>query len=106
MSEKSAEEALHQHWVHSYEEDTPAEMVFRPAGFPFPPARGRRGFELKPDGTLVRYAIGPTDRREASAGRWQLTADNRLLFYPDAAAEADRVLQVASVEPDRLVVRK
>ena len=37
MSEKVAEEALHQHWVHSYEEDTPAETVFRPAAL-IPPS--------------------------------------------------------------------
>ena len=53
---------LLQHWIHSHEEDTDTEMVFRPASFNFPPARGRKGFELSPDGTLIDYRIGPTDR--------------------------------------------
>jgi len=106
MSQKVAEEALQQHWVHSHEEDTPTETVYRPATFSFPPSRGRQSFELKPDGTLVRYSIGPTDRREASTGRWELKDGNRLVLHPDTPSEPDRAMQIASVDSNRLVIRK
>ena len=49
---------LCQHWVHSHEEDTETEMVFRPASHPFPRSRGRRSFELRPDGTFVEGPSG------------------------------------------------
>ncbi len=44
---------LAQHWVHSHEEDTEEEMVFRPASYPFPPSRGRKSLQLEPGGRLA-----------------------------------------------------
>ncbi len=38
---------LFQHWMHSHEEDSGDVQVYRPADYDFPPARGRRGFELQ-----------------------------------------------------------
>jgi hypothetical protein len=90
--------ALRQHWVHSHEEDTDTEMVFRPASYKFPPARGRKGFELKPDGTLVDYGIGPTDRRTRSKGKWKLEGDELRL--------GGRAMKVVDVDRERLLVRK
>jgi len=90
-----------QHWIRSHEEDTDTEMVFRPASFNFPPARGRKGFELSPDGALIDYGIGPTDRRQQTSGKWKRTGDNLTL---DAGAR--RVLKIVSVSNDRLVAKK
>lgn len=92
---------LLQHWIHSHEEDTDTEMVFRPASFNFPPARGRKGFELSPDGALTDYGIGPTDRRQQISGKWKRTGDDLTL---DAGAR--RVLKIVSVSNDRLVAKK
>ena len=89
---------LYQHWTHSHEEDTDQEMVFRPASYAFPPARGRTGFELKPDGSLVEYGIGPTDRRTQSTGKWRLDGD--------VLKVGTRTMKIASLDRDRLVVRK
>jgi hypothetical protein len=55
MSSRINRELLHQQWVHAYEEDTPTEAVYRPAGYELPPARGRTGFELRPDQTERRH---------------------------------------------------
>ena len=98
--------ALEEHWVHSHEEDTDAHMVFRPASYAFPPSRGRRGFELKPDGSMVRWGPSPTDRRQATAGAWKLQEGNRLALYDDPGGEPRSVLQIESVGKDRLVVKK
>lgn len=89
------------HWIHSHEEDTDTEIVFRPASFNFPPARGRKGFELSPDGTLIDYGIGPTDRRQQTSGKWTRTGDDLTL-----EAGARRVLKIVSVSNDRLVAKK
>lgn len=61
MRERDTERILRRCWVHSHEEDSDEEMVFRPAAYELPPSRGRRSFELKPDGILAEGGIGPTD---------------------------------------------
>jgi hypothetical protein len=103
---KISREVLHQHWVHAREEDTATEMVFRPAGFGFAPSRGREAFELKPDGRLVEYGIGPTDRRVITEGRWELTGDDRLTFLGTSPRAERRVRRILAASPDRLVIAK
>jgi hypothetical protein len=90
--------ALCRHWVHSHEEDSDTEMVFRPASYKFPPARGRKGFELKPDGTLIDHGIGPTDRRTKSKGKWKLEGEELRV--------GERAMKIVGIDRQRLVVRK
>jgi hypothetical protein len=99
-------ESLQKHWVHSHEEDTDTEMVFRPAGSNFPPSRGRTSFELKPDGGLVQRGIAPDDRRQESRGVWKLENDGSLCFYTGSALQPSRVMRIASIESNRLVIKK
>jgi len=99
-----SEDALHGSWVHSHEEDTEGEMVFRPATHPFPPSRGRVSFELRPDGSYLESSPGPVDLPEESSGSWSLEGDRLVL-----GAEGDRpghAWEIAAAEDDRLVVRK
>jgi hypothetical protein len=95
--------ALPRHWVHSHEEDTADTMVFRPAGYGFPPSRGRTGLELRPDGSYVETGIGETDRPGSSGGRWELK-DDRLEL--EGGSGTGRVLEVVSADENRLVVRR
>ena len=104
MRERDTERIVRRRWVHSHEEDTDKEMVFRPAAFEFPPSRGRTSFELKPDGALLEGRIGPTDRPVETQGTWELE-DDRLLLRRDPS-ETPRVMRIASVEDERLVVEK
>ena len=104
MRERDTEKMQRRRWVHSHEEDTEEEMVFRPAAYEFPPSRGRRSFELKPDGTLAEGRIGPTDRPVEAQGTWELR-DDRLVLRRDPS-ESPRVMRIASVDDDRLVVEK
>ena len=94
---------LAQSWVHSHEEDTATATVYRLATFPFPPSRGRKGFNLQPDGTLTARKPGPTDQTMLATGAWKL-AGNRLELSPQG--EGTQILNIESVEPERLVVRK
>jgi hypothetical protein len=93
-------------WVHSHEEDTDTQMVFRPKGFRFPPARGRNSFELKPDGSLVMGGMAADDRRTSTDGAWKLEGHNRLAFYSGSDSTPDQVMEIVSADKDRLIVRR
>src|SRR5262245_59292500 len=97
---------LAQSWLHSHEEDTPESAVYRPATFAFPLSRGRSGFELKPDGTLIETGPAPDDRRSKKKGTWRLegTPEAHLVLQPHAGAE--RTLNILSVDAHRLIVEK
>jgi len=88
-------------WVHSHEEDTDEEMVFRSAdsGYTFPPSRGREALELHPDGSYGGTVPGPVDKPEERSGEWALEEGNRLKL-------GDRELEITAAEGDVLKVRK
>jgi hypothetical protein len=106
MASKITPEVLNQRWIHSHEEDTDSETVFRPATFKFPPSRGRAGFALRPDGTAVEIGIGPTDRPQEETGTWRMEGDNQLVLSTPSASGRPRVMEVVSADKDRLVVKK
>ncbi|MCX6243649.1 MAG: hypothetical protein NTU98_02995 [Bacteroidetes bacterium] len=106
MTVKISEELLHQTWVHSHEEDTETEMVFRPSSYRFPPSRGRKSFELKAGGSLLQTGPGPADVPQQRQGTWQLINDTELAFFFEPATEPQLVMQIVSVEKNRLVVRR
>ena len=97
--------ALLGRWTHSHEDDTSDTRVYRPAAHPFPPARGRHSFEFAADGSMIDHGVGPTDRPVAQNGRWELTADDRLVLRT-GAQNAERVLSIVAASPDRLVVKR
>lgn len=65
-------------WVHSHEEDTEHATVYRPDGYPFPPSRGRSGFEIEPDGTFVELSIAPGDGSAEVPGQWSAPDDHHV----------------------------
>ncbi len=90
-------------WVHSHEEDTDDEMVFRQEGHPFPPSRGRTSFELRPDGTYVETSPGPVDVPVESTGSWSLDGDRLLLGA--AGERSGHAWEITNAEADRLTVK-
>ncbi|HET8971052.1 MAG TPA: hypothetical protein VFN19_08335 [Candidatus Nanopelagicales bacterium] len=103
MSAQWEPAALARTWVHAYEEDSDTTTVYRSAGEPLPPARGRGAFTLAPDGTLTLERPGADDRTVRRAGRWSVTGDRLVLQQADGV---EQQLQVISVAADRLVVRR
>jgi hypothetical protein len=97
-------ERLEGRWVHSHEEDTDDEMVFRPADRPLPPSRGRTSLEFRPDGTYVESAPGPVDVPESSTGSWSLDGE-RLVLEAEGHGPS-RELEITGAEDDRLTIRK
>jgi hypothetical protein len=96
-------EMLQKRWIHSHEEDIDTQMVFRPASFAFPPSRGRRGFELKPDQSLIDIGIAATDGARETTGTWKLDGKD-LQFFKSSGKTPTQTLQIVSADKDRLVV--
>lgn len=94
------------HWVRAQEEDQQGLNVYRPADYPLPPARGRTGFELLPDGEAVYYGIGPTDRSETIPGRWVFEEPARLEIELPGSRFGNISMEIVSIEPNRLAVRQ
>ena len=94
-------EQLQGRWVHSHEEDTDDEIVYRAAssGYDFPRSRGREALELNPDGSYGGSVPGPTDKPEATAGgEWTVEGDKLVL--------PDRTLEVTAAEEGVLRVKR
>lgn len=97
---------LQKTWLHSQEEDRGDTLVYRPNSYNFPPARGRTGFTLEPDGTFRQYDIAPTDGLEENPGKWQLRDDKFLdITFPTKKAAPFEV-EVISAQPEMLKVIK
>lgn len=96
---------LCQRWVHSHEEDSDTEQVYRPASFPFPPARGRTGLDLLPDKSCRRVGIAAADGSQVADGTWEFE-DEETLRIRINCEDTSEVLTVASVDRNRLAIRK
>jgi hypothetical protein len=97
--------ALHGRWLRSTEEDTCSEIVYRPQSHPFPASRGRDGFELRPDGTVVQVSAGPADLPTRRHGRWRLVGDAlHLQFEGDRPSTS--VLELTDASPSRIAVKR
>jgi hypothetical protein len=106
MSSKIDKELLHQQWVHSQEEDTQTEYVYRPYGYKLPRARGRTGFELKSDQTAKNLSIGATDIPEEAVGSWEIVEDDSPMLQISLDSGEMQRLPISSVEKDRLLIKK
>jgi hypothetical protein len=94
---------LHRNWIHSFEEDTEAETVYRPDGFPLPRARGRVQFTLQKDGTVKGMQIGRNDGPSEVAGSWNLENGNLQILYNDGGIQQHALMEVT---PEKLVLKK
>ncbi|HEX8249828.1 MAG TPA: hypothetical protein VF599_16775 [Pyrinomonadaceae bacterium] len=106
MSIDIDKELLYRRWVHSQEEDTQTEYVYRPLGYKLPRSRGRTGFELKSDRTAINLSIGPTDIPEETKGCWEIAEGETPMLQIRLDSGETQRLPISSVEKDRLVVRK
>jgi hypothetical protein len=107
MANRDLRKALQNTWYRATEEETDTEKVYRPLsrGQQIPRGRGRELFTLNPDGTLIEGGIAPTDARTETGGTWKVE-DDQLHFYTQSASQPTRVMKIASVDKNRLVVKK
>jgi hypothetical protein len=94
---------LYQYWVHSNEEydATQRYRTYRPATYPFPPSRGRDGFEIREKGILISHPIAPTDGSISIEGRWTLDGDE-LTFIGKTATYRYKII---SLSKEKLVLK-
>jgi len=94
-------------WLHSREEDTPTQTVYRPADYDFPPARlGRTGYELKADGSCNALGVAAQDGWSRQSCRWTLRQGDPaeiVLTFPDGRRQ---VLHIASFDKGTLIIQK
>jgi hypothetical protein len=95
-------DAIQGHWIHAHEEDSESELVFRPAGDPLPPSRGRISFDLRPDGSFSERSPGPVDLPVDSSGRWSLDGDRLVLRGEDGGTRHEWTVAVAAGDRLRL----
>ena len=91
-------------WVHSFEEDHDGIAVYRPFDHELPPARGRDGIEFADDGSFTEWAVGRGDAREPIPGHWWTAESDAVAVTTERGGE--QVLEVVSLAPDRLEVRR
>ncbi|MCD9140646.1 hypothetical protein [Streptomyces albireticuli] len=89
---------LLQHWVHSFEEDSPGATVYRPDGFAFPPARGRRGMEFAEGGVFVDHPLGRGDAPDSVRGRWRMSGEARVSVSFPGTGRAGRELVILACD--------
>ncbi len=99
------QDLLCKRWVHSRQEDSATETVYRPADFPLPPSRGRTGFEFNADGTFKRIGIGPTDISQVKKGTWQIDGAHPDQIHVEIDGQKN-VWTIQDLTPDRLTIRK
>ena len=105
---------LHKNWVHSHEEDTDSEIVYRPETYNLPPLRGGRdAIEFKADKSFTQRGdmiqehsnLGPDDRYNYSQGKWDIDQNNVLSLMPGKNSPAAK-LKILSVDNNKLVIKK
>ena len=74
---------LCQNWVHSWEEQQPADkdQVYRPAAFKkFPPSRFRMEYKFSRSGDCEWLYLAPDDNHRFKSGKWQLDSKDKTLL--------------------------
>lgn len=100
-------------YYHSFEEDrhTAGIRVYRKAGYEFPPARGRRGFQIEKDGTFIAYEIAPTDGPLPIKATWKKTAKENCIkvVFEDSDKQKHHVndyfVEFVKVEREKVSIR-
>jgi hypothetical protein len=98
-------EALFQTWRHSREEDAGGVRVYRPAGYKFPPSRGRTGFEIKKDGDFIAHEIAPNDGILKVPGKWKAEGKDTLVATFPGTKRPPLKLQIVSVDDKMLRIK-
>jgi hypothetical protein len=99
------EECIYNHWIHSYEEDTENEKVYRLSTFEFPPSRGRDGFEIKENGEFILYITGPADRPQKIFGNFTIES-NKLHVELTSNIQKSYTMTILSCDENQLKIQK
>jgi hypothetical protein len=70
-------------WLRSPEEEDGPVRVYRPAGYSFPPARGREGVRFDADGGFAYIGPGAADVPGVDDGTWCATEQDTAVLTAD-----------------------
>lgn len=95
---------LYQYWIHAQEEDSqsPEYRVYRPSTYPFPPARGRDGFEIKKSGTVISHPIAAADGNRTVREKWKLNKNKQELII---TGKTVRRFKIVSLSREKLTLK-
>jgi hypothetical protein len=97
-------EILYGEWIHSKEEDTNEEIVYRPMDYDFPLTRSPRNtFQFDRDGKLRAGEPSPSDKMHEKDVNWELNDD--IITISSGSNSIDTQV-IASLEKDRLVLKR
>ena len=94
-------------WFNSYEEQSEGSTeIYRPQDYKFPLSRGRKGFEIKPNGEFISYDIGMADGWDKSDGRWKFNPPDELVISFSSPTKHPQTFRIVEVEDNILKIRK
>jgi len=93
-------------WINAHEEQEGDVEVYRPAGYPLPRSRGRKGLEIRPDGEFADLLIGADDRSTEVVGRWTAEGDRKLKVRFPESARPDQEIDVLEAGKELIKVRR
>ena len=96
---------IFQRWIHSYEDDTPDTIVYHTSDYDFPLSRGRRGFEIKENGTCIRFDIGSNDLPRKVIGKWKVEGEKIKMCFTDKELKTED-LNIFSCDKNTLQIKK
>lgn len=99
-------QAIFRHWIHSREEDTGGNEVFRPEGFAFPPSFGRDGFEMLLNGQFIQEDVGPADGIVRTIGWWMALDSRRVRVWFDPGVREGYTFEIVNVDNAVLQIRR
>lgn len=102
----SLPKVIFQRWGHSFEEDRGNIIVYRPADYNFPRARGRAGIEFLADGKFIDWTIGPADRRRGINGKWHLIGSGYVHISFEENKRPPRVIEILQCDTGILKIRQ
>jgi hypothetical protein len=94
------------HWTHSFEEDRPEYMVYRPNHYDFPPSRGREGFKISSNGDFERFKIGSGDQIRVMKGFWKRKNSRVILVSYENDYPPYERFEILEVELNQLKIKK
>lgn len=104
MKKQIIKDSLIGEWVHSKEEDTDDEIVYRPPSYDFPLTRAARDtYQFSPDGRVIKGKPSGSDGINEIDGSWNLES-NEIFIYKDEKLVTKET--VASIAKDKLVIKK
>jgi hypothetical protein len=92
-------------WLHSREDrDTRSNVsVYRSSDYPFPPSRGRRGFEIKENGEFILHEIDRTDKPIRMVGKFTVEGTDTIKVYLEN--KNPLILRIVSIEDEGQILR-